>query len=102
MMNVLDAINSGEKKASRIMLHANLSWTQLKKTLEQLIDEGHIMMVDVSKLKRGKDKRSSTFYNITSNGQFMLKFLRTANELFALEGTGYSTVTHSPANPLNV
>ena len=102
MMTVLDAINSGEKKVSRIMLQANLSWSQLKKTLEPLIDEGYITMVDVSELNRGQDKRSSTFYYITSNGQFMLKFLRTANELFALEGTEYSTVTHSPANPLDV
>ena len=95
MMNVLDAINSGEKKASRIMLHANLSWSQLQKTLESLIDEGHVTPVDVSDLKRGQDKRSSTFYEITSDGQFMLKFLRTANELLALEGTEYSTVTQA-------
>ena len=87
MMYVLDAINSGEKKATRIMLHANLSWSQLKKTLESLIDEGHVTSVEVSDLKHGKDKRSSTFYEITSNGRFKLKFLRTANKLFSHSDT---------------
>jgi predicted transcriptional regulator len=79
MMYVLDAINSGEKKATRIMLHANLSWSQLKKTLESLIEKGHVTSVDVSDLKRGQDKRSNTFYEITSYGRYMLKYLRTAN-----------------------
>jgi predicted transcriptional regulator len=95
MMYILDAINSGEKKATRIMLHANLSWNQLKKTLESLIDEGYVTSVDVSDLKRGQDKRSSTFYEITSNGRFMLKFLRTANKLFAYEATEHSTITRA-------
>ena len=95
MMYVLDAINSGEKKATRIMLHANLSWSQLKMTLESLIDDDYVTSVDVSDLKRGQDKRSSTFYEITSNGRFMLKFLRTANKLFAYEETEHSTVTNA-------
>ena len=80
MMNVLDVINSGEKKATRIMLYADLSWSQCNKTLKSLIKKGHVKSVKVSELNRGNDKRSNTFYEITSNGRSILKSLRTANE----------------------
>ena len=66
------------------MLHANLSWGQLNKTLKSLIDAGHVKSIKVSELNHGKDKRSNIFFEITSSGLFMLKFLRTTNELLKL------------------
>jgi predicted transcriptional regulator len=78
MRSVLETINSGETKPSRIMLYANVSWDQLTKVLKTLIEKEYINLKDES--KRSKDKRSSNLYEITKKGRTKLRELTYGKE----------------------
>ena len=76
MVNVLETINSGENKPSRIMLYANVSWDQLNKALKALIEKEYIINLKDDILNQSKDKRSKNIYEITQKGRSKLRELK--------------------------
>ena len=70
---VLDIINKGTQKPTRIMYRANLSWVAMSKAFEVLLDGGFIHLKRVGKGKR---------YEITEKGRQALTYhLKSTTEL---------------------
>ena len=77
--DVLNAINTGETKPTRIMYKANLSWSSLQKVMKNLHVQGFIDMKNLKNSKR---------YNITAKGQGALRyFLNATKDLIEVEQT---------------
>ena len=75
-MEVLDAINKGTRKPTRIMYGTNLSWKPLMKILESLQDQSLI---------KSEKKGSSMIYKITEKGKTVLKYLTRAMKLIEIK-----------------
>ena len=75
-LEVLDAINKGTGKPTRIMYRTNLSWKPLMKILESLQDQSLI---------KSEKKRSSTVYRITDKGKNVLEYLGRALKLIEIK-----------------
>ena len=71
-LEVLDAIDKGTRKPTRIMYRTNLSWKPLMKILEYLQDQSLI---------KCEKKGSSTIYRITDKGKNALEYLSRALKL---------------------
>ena len=72
-IDTLNAVHNGERKATRIMYAANLSWNSAKRVLEKLVDEGYL---DVT--KNDERKRTKRTYNITEKGIRVLNYFKGA------------------------
>jgi predicted transcriptional regulator len=84
MVNVLNIIQNGETKPTRIMYGANLSWKVVKGVLESLVHQGLVESTDVSEGSR-RDKRTSITYVITSEGQNVLRYFQSVSKLVDTE-----------------
>lgn len=80
-IEVLKQIKEGERKPTRIMYSANLSWKSLKEILTSLTEQG---LVDEIILKKGK-KRARRRYKITSKGENVLKYYSVVSDLIEIE-----------------
>ena len=81
-LDILWIIKNGTRKPTRIMYGANLSWKPLQRILKSLASEGFIREVDV---RGGRDKRTSTCYEITQKGENVIKYFHQAKDLIELE-----------------
>ncbi|RLA82508.1 MAG: hypothetical protein DRG31_07290 [Deltaproteobacteria bacterium] len=75
-LEVLDAIDKGTGKPTRIMYRTNLSWKPLMKILESLQDQSLI---------KSEKKGSSTIYRITDKGKNVLEYLGRALKLIEIK-----------------
>ena len=82
-LDVLWIIKNGTRKPTRIMYGANLSWKPLQRILNSLVTQGFIREVDV---RNGRDKRTSTSYEITQKGENVIKYFHQAKDLIDSEG----------------
>ena len=80
-VEVLGQIKSGEKKPTRIMYSANLSWKSLKEILESLVSQGLIEESIVSR----SSKRSKKRYEITAKGDNVLQYYNMVSDLIEIE-----------------
>jgi predicted transcriptional regulator len=87
MLNVLDIIQNGEVKPTRIMYRANLSYKLLKDVLENLVSQELISEVDTTSIMRKRDKRTNTVYDITPKGQNVLKYFYNARGLLQINNS---------------
>ena len=76
ILNVLNVIQSGESKPTRIMFEANLSWKICHGVLDYLIEQGLVEAIDMEKTWHKRDKRTHTKYIITSKGQSVLRYFQ--------------------------
>ena len=84
MVRVLNVIQNGETKPTRIMYGANLSWKICSELLDSLVSQGLVDSIDTSESRR-RDKRTSTEYLITSKGQNVVRYFHTAKMLMGTE-----------------
>ena len=63
--DILDVINKGTSKPTRIMYRTNLSWVTLKEMFDTLIDGGFIME---------QEEKNSQRYYITEKGKTALSY----------------------------
>jgi len=80
-VEVLECIQQGEEKPTRIMYNCNLSWKSLKEILDNLTEQG---LLEESVIP-GK-KRSKRQYEITMKGENVLKYYRMVSGLIEVEG----------------
>lgn len=80
-VEVLGQIKSGEKKPTRIMYSANLSWKSLKEILQSLVSQGLIEESIVSRTS----KRSKKRYSITPKGENVLQYYNMVSDLIEIE-----------------
>ena len=85
MINVLNVIQSGETKPTRIMYGANLSWKICSEILDSLVSQELVETMDTSESIRKRDKRTSTEYKITSKGQNVIKYFNQAKGLINIK-----------------
>ena len=81
-LDVLWTIKGGTTKPTRIMYGANLSWRPLQRILHSMIEQELIVEIDA---KDGRDKRTSTRYEITQKGENVIQYFNRANKLIELE-----------------
>lgn len=81
MINVLNVIQDGETKPTRIMYGANLSWKICSEILDSLVSQELVETIDISESTRRRDKRTNTMYLITPKGQNVLRYFHTAKTL---------------------
>jgi predicted transcriptional regulator len=81
MINVLNVIQEGETKPTRIMYGANLSWKICNEILDSLVSQDLVELIDISELNRRRDKRTNTKFLITPKGQNVLRYFHTAKTL---------------------
>ncbi|MBN2336673.1 winged helix DNA-binding protein [Candidatus Bathyarchaeota archaeon] len=80
-VEVLNQIKQGEKKPTRIMYSANLSWKSLKEILESLVAQGLVEEVVVSR----SSKRAKKRYDITQKGDNVLQYYSMVSDLIEIE-----------------
>lgn len=80
-VEVLECIQEGEEKPTRIMYNCNLSWKSLKEILDNLTEQGLLEETVIP----GK-KRSKRQYEITLKGENVLKYYRMVSGLIEIEG----------------
>ncbi|MFC1803605.1 winged helix-turn-helix domain-containing protein [Thermoproteota archaeon] len=85
MIDVLNIIQNGETKPTRIMYRANLSWKLLNGVLDSLISQGLVESINIRELGRRRDKRTNIKYSITSKGRSVLRYFSTANKLIVTD-----------------
>jgi predicted transcriptional regulator len=73
MITVLEVIQNGESKPSRIMHSANISWNKLNNVLDSLISQDLVTRRNLKEPRRKQDKRSNIGYYITAKGQNVLR-----------------------------
>ncbi|MFC1803604.1 winged helix-turn-helix domain-containing protein [Thermoproteota archaeon] len=86
MVKVLEIIQKGERKPTRIMYGANLSWNLLCSTLDSLVSQELVEILDPSEHKHKRDKRTSTEYILTAKGLSVLKYFNNARTLLDTRG----------------
>ena len=80
-VEVLGQIKAGEKKPTRIMYSANLSWKSLKEILESLVSQGLVEENVVSMTS----KRAKRRYRITPKGENVLQYYNMVSDLIEIE-----------------
>lgn len=75
MLNVLELIHSGEKKASLIMSGAGITSSQFKTVKKLLSTKGYIKITKAGTRKgKRQDRRTRELYSITQKGTNVLKY----------------------------
>ncbi|MHA2393520.1 MAG: winged helix-turn-helix domain-containing protein [Promethearchaeota archaeon] len=85
MINVLEVVQNGEKKPTRIMYQSNLSYKLLKDVLESLVNQELITAMEPTTTGRKRDKRTNTLYVITPKGQNVLRYFHNARGMLQIE-----------------
>ena len=84
-IDVLRVIKNGERKPTRIMNAANLTYRGLKETINLLLSQDLIREVYLVQRGRKRDRRTQIEYEITSEGMNLLKNISELDDLMALE-----------------
>jgi predicted transcriptional regulator len=82
-VEVLKQIKEGERKPTRIMYSANLSWKSLKEIISSLVDQG---LIYENIMNRGR-KRTKRRYEITPKGENVLQYYNVVSDLIEIEAT---------------
>lgn len=85
ILNVLNVIQSGESRLTRIMFEANLSWKICNEVIDSLIEQGLVESIDMEKTWHKRDKRTHTKYIITGKGQSVLRYFQNLNTIMGAE-----------------
>ena len=80
-VEVLSQIKQGERKPTRIMYSANLSWKSLKEILDSLVSQGLIE----EELVGRSSKRAKKRYEITDKGENVLEYYNVVSGLIEIE-----------------
>ena len=80
-VEVLNQIKQGERKPTRIMYSANLSWKSLKEILDSLVSQGLIE----EELVGRSSKRAKKRYRITAKGENVLEYYSVVSGLIEIE-----------------
>jgi predicted transcriptional regulator len=80
-VDILEKINMGVIKPTRIMYEANLSWKPLQQILKSLISQELIIECTTE----DKDKRTKKAYQLTEKGINVLRYFNKAKELVKSE-----------------
>lgn len=80
MLDVLTAVQNGEKKPTRIMYAANLSWTPTQRILSSLVQQG--LLSERVNTGGGRSKRR---YEITEKGVEVLDYFEGSKEVLDVE-----------------
>jgi predicted transcriptional regulator len=75
-LEVLQAVNKGIEKPTRIMYKTNLSWKPLMSILESLQDQGFITL---------QKERNHTVYKVTEKGKNVLKYFTEVMNLIVIK-----------------
>ena len=81
-LDVLWTIKKGDKKPTRIMYGANLSWKPLQKVLDSMIDQNLIKKFNP---RTNKDKRTNSYYELTQKGENVINYFKCAKDLIDIE-----------------
>ena len=73
-IDVLTSIKRRVSKPTNIMQDANLSWKSLQRILDDMCEQGFVLVVEDS--SRKKDRRSSKLYELSGKGLDLLSFFR--------------------------
>ena len=83
-IEVLNLINSGTKKPTRIMYGARISWNPLMGILGTLMSKDLIKKHSLENLgKARKDRRTPRYYEITEKGLNVLNYFREVKDVIA-------------------
>lgn len=80
-VEVLNQIKQGERKPTRIMYSANLSWKSLKEILDSLVSQELIE----EELVGRSSKRAKKRYMITEKGENVLQYYNVVSGLIEIE-----------------
>lgn len=80
-IDVLEVIQNGEAKPTRIMYQSNLSYSLLKNTLNSLVEQGLILEIEPSSRRGKRDGRTNTVYHITPKGKNVLQYFQNSRTL---------------------
>jgi len=80
-VEVLSQIKRGERKPTRIMYSANLSWKSLKEILDSLVSQELIE----EELVGRSSKRAKKRYMITEKGEHVLEYYSVVSGLIEIE-----------------
>ena len=80
-VEVLNQIKQGERKPTRIMYSANLSWKSLKEILDSLVSQELIE----EELVGRSSKRAKKRYAITEKGENVLQYYSVVSGLIEIE-----------------
>jgi len=80
-VEVLSQIKQGERKPTRIMYSANLSWKSLKEILDSLVSQE---LVEEELVGRSS-KRAKKRYMITEKGEHVLEYYSVVSGLIEIE-----------------
>lgn len=81
-LDVLNAINEGIEKPTRIMYESNLSWKILNSTLSNLISQS---LIDEFDMSDSRDKRTNKVYKITQKGEALTRYFHNAEQLLKID-----------------
>ena len=73
-IDVLTSIKKRISKPTNIMQDANLSWKSLQRILDDMCEQGFVLVVEESGHRR--DRRSSRLYELSGKGLDLLSFFR--------------------------
>ena len=76
MLTVLGAVRDGEKKPTKIMYAANMSWNLTQRIFRDLVEQGLLEMRE-----EPKGKRVIRRYELTEKGLNVLQYFEEANAL---------------------
>jgi predicted transcriptional regulator len=76
-IDILEKINKGVIKPTRIMYEANLSWKPLQQILKSLISQELI----IESTTEDSDKRTKKAYKLTEKGINVIRYFNKAKEL---------------------
>ena len=80
---ILEVIDRGIDKPTRIMYKTNLSWKPLQKILDSMVAQG--LITEIASEEDSGDKRTTKIYKITQKGENTIKYFSRAKELLPLE-----------------
>ena len=89
LIDILEVMQNGESKPTRVMYDANLSRKICKGILNSLENQRLIEIKIISEVRRKIDKRTKTTYSITPKGQSVLRYFKTANTLIDTDNMFY-------------
>lgn len=81
VLDVLELIQDGEYKPTRLMRDARISWTQFRDIIAILVEKKYVTVMDQVSGKRRIDKRTKRVYSITPKGVNVVRYYRKIDKL---------------------
>ena len=81
LISVLQSINEGVNKPTRLMYEVNLSWRPLQSILAELIQQG---LIEEKKASQ-HDKRTKVNYHVTEKGLQVIRYYINAKEILEID-----------------